>query len=42
MAAKGRLVEPSGWAVAPMPAARLSGALCSGFGIVDVGVVSSG
>jgi hypothetical protein len=42
MPAKGRFVEPSGCAVAPTPAARLSGALCSGLGIVEVGVVSIG
>jgi len=42
MAANGRLVEPSGSFGAPTPAARLRGARCSGFGIVEVGVVSIG
>jgi hypothetical protein len=40
--AKGRLVEPSGRAVAPAPAARLRGVLCNGFDMVEAGVVSIG
>jgi hypothetical protein len=42
LVAKGMLVEPIGSLGAAAPAARLSGCLCSGFGIVEVGVVSSG